>query len=146
MREFHAGAAGGYSPAILGEPNAVRVEKRPSRVMVRFATLPETIQTREGPVRAHAGDAVVRAPTGEQWPVARTAFEQRYRPAGAPGVYDSVPHPSLAVRMAEPFAVVLADGVSRLSGQPGDWLLDYGDGHLGIVGADIFAATYHLLD
>jgi hypothetical protein len=146
MREFHSAGAGAVSPPLLGDPNVVRVQKRPSRVTVRFATLPETIQTREGPVQAHAGDAVVSAPTGEQWPVERAAFEQRYRPAGPPGMYDSVPHPSLAVRMAGPFAVVLADGVSRLSGQPGDWLLDYGDGHLGIVGADIFAATYHMLD
>jgi hypothetical protein len=146
MREYHSGAANGCPPALLGEPTAVRVEKRPSRVMVRFATQPETIQTREGPVRARAGDAVVSAPTGEQWPVEPAAFAQRYRPAATPGVYDSVPHSSLAVRMTEPFAVVLGDGVSRLTGQPGDWLLDYGDGHLGIVGADIFAATYHLLD
>jgi hypothetical protein len=114
--------------------------------MVRFATQPETIQTREGPVQARAGDAVLRAATGEQWPIAPLAFAQRYRPAGPPGVYDSVPQPSLAMCMTEPFAVVLADGVSRLSGQPGDWLLDYGDGHFGIVGAAIFTMTYYMLD
>ena len=130
---------------LLGEPGVVRVQKRPTRVMVRFATQAETIHSREGPVRARAGDAVVRAPTGEQWPVERAAFEQRYRPAGTPGMYDTVPHPSLALRMTDRFAVVLADGVSRLSGGPDDWLLDYGDGHLGIVGADIFDATYQLL-
>lgn len=146
MREFHSAGEGGLSAALLGEPNVVRVQKRPSRVTVRFATAPETIQTREGPVRARAGDAVVSAPGGEQWPVERAAFARRYRPAGPPGAYDSVPRPSLAVRMADPFAVVLADGVSRLSGQPGDWLVDYGDGHLGIVAADIFAATYDVLD
>ena len=146
MREFHSAGAGGFSPALLGEPKAVRVQKHPSCVSVRFATLPETIETREGPVRACAGDAVLSAPTGEQWPLARAAFETRYRPAGTAGIYQSVPQPSLALQMMEAFAVVLADGVSRLSGQPGDWLLDYGDGHLGIVGADIFAATYHLLD
>ncbi|MGX4641447.1 PGDYG domain-containing protein [Massilia sp. SYSU DXS3249] len=146
VREFRSDGARGSSAALLGRPDVVRVQKRPARVIVRFATAPETVQTREGPVHARAGDAVVSAPGGEQWPVERAAFEQRYRPAGPPGVYDSVPQPSLAVRMADPFAVVLADGVSRLSGQPGDWLIDYGDGHLGIVGADIFAATYHVLD
>ncbi|QOL48491.1 PGDYG domain-containing protein [Massilia litorea] len=146
MREFHSAGAGGGAPALLGEPGVVRVQKRAMRVMVRFATQPETIHTREGPVRARAGDAVVSAPTGEQWPIERAAFEQRYRPAGPPGAYYSVPRPSLAVRMTDPFAVVLGDGVSRLSGQPGDWLLDYGDGHFGIVGAEIFAATYTMLD
>lgn len=146
MREFHAAGAGRSSSALSGEPNVVRVQKLPTRVKARFATLPEIIQTREGPVHASAGDAIVTAHTGEQWPLSRPAFAQRYRPAGPAGLYDSVPRQALAVRMAEAFAVVLADGVSRLSGHPGDWLLDYGDGHLGIVGADIFAATYHKLD
>jgi hypothetical protein len=145
MREFHSASVAGGSLVLPGEPGVVRVQKRPTRVMVRFATQAETIQTREGPVRARLGDAVVSAPTGEQWPVERAAFAQRYRPAGTPGMYDSVPHPSLALRMTDRFGVVLADGVSRLSGRPGDWLLDYGDGHLGIVGADIFDATYQLL-
>lgn len=146
MREFHSAGAGRSSTALSGEPNVVSVQKLPSRVKVRFATLPEIIQTREGPVHASAGDAIVTGHTGEQWPLARAAFAQRYRPAGPAGVYDSVPHPALALQMTEAFTVVLADGVSRLSGHPGDWLLDYGDGHLGVVGAKIFAATYHKLD
>jgi hypothetical protein len=40
--------------------------------------------------------------------------------------------------------VLLADGISRLHGKPGDWLVDYGDGSLGIVSPDIFATTYQL--
>jgi len=52
----------------------------------------------------------------------------------------------LALRMQEPFEVLLVDGVSRLSGQTGDWLVDYGDGSLGIVSAAIFATTYETLD
>jgi len=44
------------------------------------------------------------------------------------------------------FEVLLADGVSRLTGQPGDWLVDYGDGSLGIVSQAIFAATYEIVD
>jgi hypothetical protein len=43
------------------------------------------------------------------------------------------------------FEVALADGVSRLRGQPGDWLVDYGDGSLGIVSPAIFAATYEIV-
>jgi hypothetical protein len=41
--------------------------------------------------------------------------------------------------------VQLADGVSILRGQPGDWLVDYGDGSLGIVAHDIFSTTYEIL-
>lgn len=146
VREFHATGAPGFSPALRAEPHAVRVQKRPSPVRVRFATQPEMVATREGSVLAGPGDAVLTSGSGEQWPLARAVFLQRYRPAGGPDEYESVPHPSLALPMDETFAVVFADGVSRLSGQPGDWLLDYGDGRLGIVGADIFAATYQRLD
>jgi hypothetical protein len=51
-----------------------------------------------------------------------------------------------ALPMATPFSVLLADGSSQLAGAAGDWLLDYGDGSLGIVGAGIFTTTYELLD
>jgi PGDYG protein len=47
--------------------------------------------------------------------------------------------------MQEPFEVALADGVSHLSGRAGDWLVDYGDGSLGIVAEGIFATTYAVL-
>jgi hypothetical protein len=47
--------------------------------------------------------------------------------------------------MSEPFEVILSDGVSRLSGRTGDWLIDYGDGSLGIVAPMIFADTYEIL-
>ena len=46
--------------------------------------------------------------------------------------------------MERPFCVTLADGVSRLSGQPGDWLVDYGDGRMGVVAGDVFPATYEV--
>jgi len=48
--------------------------------------------------------------------------------------------------MAEAFEVLLADGVSRLSGRAGEWLVDYGDGSLGIVSQSIFATTYEIVD
>ncbi len=51
----------------------------------------------------------------------------------------------MAVQMQEPFDVLLADGVSRLSGQPTDWLVDYGDGSLGIVAEPIFTTTYEIV-
>ena len=41
--------------------------------------------------------------------------------------------------------VLLADGRSKLSGARGDWLVDYGDGSLGIVSEAIFPMTYEIL-
>jgi hypothetical protein len=48
--------------------------------------------------------------------------------------------------MTQAFEVLLADGVSRLNGRAGEWLVDYGDGSLGIVSEDIFATTYEIID
>ncbi len=44
--------------------------------------------------------------------------------------------------MSEEFEVLLADGISRLHGRAGEWLVDYGDGSLGIIAEAIFAANY----
>ena len=142
MREFRAGR----EAIFWNNPAAVKVQKIPSRVLVRFAERPENITTREGCVLAHPGDAVLTAATGEQWPVVRAAFDRYYEPTSEASVFNSIPRESLALQINEPFQVILADGISRLFGQPGDWLLDYGDGHLGILGADIFAATYRRLN
>lgn len=146
MREYCPSGMPGFSADLLANPRALRVHKIASHVTARRASQLERVSTREGPAPAHPGDFIVTAATGEQWPVAGDAFARRYRPAGAPGEYCSVPHDSLALFVDEPFAVVLADGVARLYGQPGDWLLDYGDGSMGVVAADIFPATYQLLD
>ena len=51
----------------------------------------------------------------------------------------------LALRMDRPFEVMLADGVSRLMGHAGEWLIDYGDGSLGIISMPIFDMTYEVL-
>jgi hypothetical protein len=82
--------------------------------------------------------------------VSRLHFAQKYRPvpplqAGDDGRYASLPNRIMAVQVQEPFDVLLADGVSRLSGQPNDWLVDYGDGSLGIVAEPIFTTTYEIV-
>jgi PGDYG protein len=65
--------------------------------------------------------------------------------AGEAGRYISLPNRILAVPMLDLFEVLLADGVSRLSGHAGDWLVDYSDGSLGIVSRAIFSTTYEIV-
>jgi hypothetical protein len=65
--------------------------------------------------------------------------------AGVSGQYTSLPIRVIAMCMDQPFAVLLADGVSKLHGNAGDWLVDYGDGSLGIVARSIFASTYEII-
>lgn len=129
----------------------VRARKRVHAVDVRFTEDACAVETLEGVVRARPGDAIVTGMFGECWPVPRSGFADRYQALaplemGAPGRYLSLPVEVEATRMTGRFEVVLADGDCRLQGRSGDWLVDYGDGSLGIVSADIFAATYELLE
>jgi hypothetical protein len=134
---------------IADNPRHVVARKLEHTVQVRFTSEPCTVQTTEGLVHAHPGDAIVTGIAGENWRVSKAHFADKYRPvqptqAGADGPYKSRRLRILALQMSEPFEVLLADGVSRLKGRPGDWLVDYGDGSLGIVSETIFPTTYEI--
>jgi hypothetical protein len=136
----------GYAPFLLLDSRKVRARKRERSVQVRFALADEIIKTREGPVKAHAGDAIVTGGAGDQWPVPPHTFAARYRPqpplaAGEPGTYLSLPIEVLAVRIRTAFTVDLPDD-EHLLGKAGDWLVSYDDGSLAIVAAKIFPMTY----
>lgn len=144
---FRSTGQPGHSSLIRALPGAVRARKRVRVLDVEFATAECQVRTPEGSVHAARGDAVLTGSMGERWCVPRARFEQKYRPvaptrAGTPGRYESVPMEILAVPMQGPFEVVLEDHVSRLRGHAGDWLVDYGDGSLGVVAQRIFATTY----
>lgn len=147
---FHSGSED-CSAAMQGELcRGVRARKRVHPVQVRFAEQVSAVDTLEGVVHAKLGDAIVTGLFGELWPVPGASFAGKYQAVsplqmGAPGLYLSLPVDVVAVPMHAPFEVVLADRHSRLTGQAGDWLIDYGDGDLGIVNAAIFDATYEIL-
>jgi hypothetical protein len=109
------------------------------------------VRTREGQVHAHIGDAILTGTKGDRWRVSRPRFADKYRPLpatrdGEDGRYAALPIRVAALRMQEGFEVLLADGVSVLTGRPGDWLVDYGDGSLGVIAPDIFATSYRIGD
>jgi hypothetical protein len=136
---------------ISADPRRVWARKLEHEIEVRFTAVACTLQTAEGLVHAAPGDAIITGTAGEHWRVSRARFPFKYRPvpptvAGEAGRYVSLPNRIMAVPMTEPFEVVLADGVSRLTGLPGEWLVDYGDGSLGIVAEPIFATTYEIID
>ncbi len=150
-RTFVASGVEGYAREVLQDPTHVRATKRETAVSVRFAAVAGPVLTREGIVQAEAEDAIVTGVDGERWPVSSDKFDEKYQALaptqhGESGVYLTLPNEVLAIRMGEPFAVLLRDGQSRLEGRPGDWLVDYGDGSFGIVGAEIFAQTYSIAD
>lgn len=147
---FRSSGQRGYSSRISADPLCVLARKREREIGVTFTSAACTVQTSEGVVHARPGDAIVTGTGGECWRVSRERFTEKYRPvpptlAGEAGRYRSLPYRILALPMSESFEVLLADGVSRLTGHTGDWLVDYGDGSLGIVSRTIFPTTYEII-
>jgi hypothetical protein len=149
--QYRSSGQRGYSGQVDSDARRIFARKLEREIDVRFTPADCTVQTPEGVVHARAGDAIITGTAGERWRVSRSRFADKYRPvpptlAGQAGRYVSLPNRIMAVPMTEAFEVLLADGVSRLSGRPGEWLVDYGDGSLGIVSQAIFATTYEILD
>ena len=147
---YRSSGVDGFSPEVRAMPGVIPARKLERTVQARFAGADGLVHTPEGAVRALTGDAIITGYAGEQWPVPRKSFEASYVPhgqfpMGRDGVYRRLPKNVLAARMQTTFAVVLADGHSRLSGGAGDWLVDYGDGTLGVVADAIFLTTYETL-
>jgi hypothetical protein len=147
---FKSSGKPGYTTEIGGNPRRIVARKLEREVQVRFATTPSTVQTNEGLVQARIGDAILTGINGEHWRVSQARFKDKYRPAdstspGADGAYISLPNRVFAVPMTEAFEVLLADGESKLKGRAGDWLVDYGDGSLGVVSTKVFDQTYEVV-
>ncbi len=150
MPFFRSSGQPGYSSGISNDPRRVVARKFEREVQVRFTTEACTVQSPEGLVQARPGDAILTGAGGEHWRVSKARFPEKYRPvpptqAGEDGRYVSLRTRVLALQLPEAFEVALADGQSKLNGQVGDWLVDYGDGSLGIVSQGIFPTTYEIL-
>jgi hypothetical protein len=140
---FRSSGRPGFSSLIQNDPQHVVARKLAREIQVRFAAT-------EGVVNARPGDAIITGISGEHWRVSSSHFSDKYEPVpptklGEAGTYRSLRYQVLALKLNEGFEVILADGASRLRGRAGDWLVDYGDGSLGIVSASIFDTTYELV-
>jgi len=147
---FRSSTQPGFSAAVSTHPKRVLARKLAGEVQVQFASAADTVGTPEGIVHTRSGDAIVTGATGDRWVIPREHFAGKYRAVppivdGQPGRYVSLPNSIMALPMSAPFEVLLADGVSRLQGQAGHWLVDYGDGSFGIVSPPIFATTYEIV-
>lgn len=133
---------------VAADPRSVRVVKRGIPVPVYFAEEDGMLETREGAIAYRKGDALLTGPEHESWPVVRGRFEEIYDPvpgtrSGANGTYRKKNGiAAVALQVDEPFMVELSDDKGTLRGESGDWLLQYSPGEYGVVGRDIFEATY----
>jgi len=129
------------NPNLSDDPDAFETAKRPIPLEFRIAEKDEVIQTKEGPVKASAGDAIMTGTEGENWPIPGDKFEQTYDDLGD-GTAAKKNIPVFAKQMAEPFQVKVSWSNDLLQGEAGDYLVQYGVGDYGVVGREIFGKTY----
>jgi hypothetical protein len=146
---FRASPGAGFAAVLADDPRSVAAVKIARSLQVEFVAERRDVETPEGPVRAFPGDAIVSDADGARWPVPRARFAALYQPApptvaGSPGSYLTMPLRVLALRMDEPFQVLLPDGLSRLTGRRGDWLVGTADGSLYVISAAAFDRSYRI--
>jgi hypothetical protein len=123
----------------------MKAMKKPVRLHFSIATHDEVIETLEGPVPAQAGEVILTGTKGERWPIRGERFDETYAVEGA-GVCWKKPLVVEAVRMAEPFQVIVGWSNTPLTGKRRDWHITYAENDFGVVDAEIFEQTYDLLD
>jgi hypothetical protein len=129
-------------PELSQDEKAFQTSKKPIPAEFRIATEAETIETKEGPVDANPGDAIMTGVEGEQWPIPAEKFAS---------TYDDLEDGTAAKRdikvwvkeMPEQFQVKVSWSDALLQGEPGDYLVQYGDNDYGVVGASIFQKSYN---
>lgn len=128
------------------DPAAARYIKSET-VHVSFARQAGELISLEGPNRYQPGDAIITGSTGSRWSVARARFEAKYQAVppltnGADGAYAARPVPVWARQFDQPFTAERSAGGDRLTGNAGDWLLQYGPGDFGIAADERFSRIY----
>ena len=129
------------NPDLSAEPDAFETAKRPIPLEFRIAEKDEVIQTKEGPVGASTGDAIMTGTEGENWPIPGEKFEQTYDII-EPGMAAKKDIAVFAKEMPKVFQVKVSWSEDLLQGEPGDFLVQYGVGDYGVVGREIFRKTY----
>jgi hypothetical protein len=134
-----------------GMPGVVRATSRAVRRQVEFARRPGVVETCEGQVRYRAGDGIVTGVEGDRWPVGRSYLERFYVPVdggamGADGHYEKKPRTVLALQLSQRGRVDMPGAIGILTGEAGDWIVDYGDGDLAVVSGARFEVSYDLAD
>ncbi len=124
----------------------MKVIKKPIVVSFRFAATDEVVNTLEGTVTAKAGDAIITGVKGETYPIQRNKFEASYEFDEATGKCFKKAIIVEAVRMDAPFEVKVGWSDTPIQGKAGDYHLTYGPGDFGAVAADVFDASYEIVE
>jgi hypothetical protein len=134
-------------PGDLFRDPSISLYVKDEMVDVVFAVSNGELVSREGPNRYQIGDALITGSTGDRWSVSRDRFDKRYLAvaptlAGADGRYRNRPATVLAKQMDQVFSVARSAGGDVLTGDAGDWLLQYSPGDFGVVEKARFERVY----
>lgn len=134
-----------FMPELSEDPDAFRCFKKPIPLEFRIAQEQETVQTKEGPVVARAGDYIMTGTKGENWPIPADQFNYDILTQdGSTGTAAKKKIIVSAKEMNESFEVKVSWSASTLKGEVGDYLVEYGPGDYGVVGREIFKETYSM--
>jgi hypothetical protein len=133
-------------PELRNDPQAA-VYVKDEVVQVTFATATGELLSGEGLNRYAVGDALITSGAGERWSVSRDRFEAKYEAvaptlAGSDGSYRAKPVPVLAKQINEPFTLARSKGGDVLTGNAGDWVLQYAPGDYGVIVRERFERVY----
>ena len=120
---------------------------RPVEVSVEFSDCEQIIDTLEGPVVGHLGDAIVTGVKGERHPQPVDKFDSKYEPiqgqqSHSNGRFTKRIKAVQAAQLHEPLDIELSNGRGALHGKSGDWCVWYDPADLSIVARDIFPELY----
>ncbi|WP_370444239.1 PGDYG domain-containing protein [Candidatus Burkholderia verschuerenii] len=132
---------------LAADPAAPRRVVKDETVSVEFAAVAGELMSLEGPNRYAVGDAIVSGSGGERWVVSRERFDAKYVPQadiahGDAGAYRNRPSIVLAKQMHAPFTIARSNDGDVLTGDAGDWVMQYAPGDYGVVKAARFAKVY----
>jgi hypothetical protein len=131
------------------DPDA-RQAVKDETVLVEFAVRADVLVSAVGLNRYSPGDALITGSTGDRWCVSRDRFDAKYDPVsgtirGEAGLYRNRPVNVLVKRIDVPFSVARTAGGDVLSGNAGDWLVQYAPGDHGIIERTRFERVYRLI-
>ena len=156
---------------LMSDPNA-RPYVKTEVVDVVFATSDGELISREGANTYRSGDAIITGSTGDKWSVSRDRFNLKYEPATeisrspnsnsksngrggeAPGIsvaardgqFRARPIPVMAKQINESFRASRSAGGDMLTGDAGDWLLQYAPGDFGVIANARFQQVYRAIN
>lgn len=133
----------GELPDLSQDEKAFKTSKRPIPIEFRYSKSDGWIETKEGSVPAAKGDAIMTGVEGEKWPIQAATFATTYTDLKDGTAVPSRVSPVWAKEMTEPFQVKVSWGDALLQGSPYDYLVQYGVGDYGAVGASIFQKSYN---